>query len=215
MAAVTALVPDVRAEIPDIPSFVAQRQILRATRIFCQETRAWRVDFLMSVTTTVSTVVLTSLLPANTELVDIISIKNVGGGAPLQPRTYSWLDTNLTDWRSDTDRNAKYYVRDGNNTIRLVPTPATTVAALYDIRLAVKPLRTATAINDVLVSRYDESLIHGALGFLYRLPRKPWTDIKLAQYHEVMFLNSIPSARADAAEEFQVGVPRKVKYGGL
>jgi len=215
VALVTSLVPDIRASIPDIPSFVAERQLLRATRVFCQETRAWRVDFLMSVVGTVGTVTLTSQLPAGTELVDIISIKNVGGGEPVEARTYTWLDKNTSDWRSETDRDARYYVLDGNNIIRLVPTPSTTVASLYDIRVAVKPLRTATTLNDVLVNKFDENLIDGALAYLYLMPRKPWSDTKLAQYHKAMFINSLPGARAAAADEFQVGVPRKVRYGGL
>lgn len=215
MAALTTLVPDVRSEIPDIPSFVAERQLLRAARVFCQETRAWRVNIEVSVTQTVAKVVLTSLLPTGTELVDIVSLKNTAGGEPVVPRTFSWLDENLTDWRSDTGPNANYYVLDGNNTMRLVPTPSATTAYLYDARIAVKPLRTAAALDDVLLNKYDEYLIHGALGYLYFMPRKPWTDLNQGQYHQAAFMNSWAQARAEAADEFQVGVPRKVKYGGL
>jgi len=215
MAAITDLVPDVRAEIPDIPSFVAERQLLRAARIFCQETRAWRVNIEVSVTETVARTILTSLLPTGTELVDIISVKNTSGGEPLTPRTFSWLDENLTDWRSETDLNAAYYVLDGNNTMRLVPTPSATTAYLYDARIAVKPLLSATTLDDVLVNKYDELIIHGALGKLYVMPRKTWTDDARAAYHTGLFNAGIPAAKTEAADEFQTGVPRKVKYGGI
>lgn len=215
MAALISMVEDVRTSVPSIPNFVATRQLLRAARLFCQETRAWRVDFRVSVTGTVGTVILTAKLPANTELVDLVSIKNTGGGLPLEPRTYSWLDKNITDWRSNEALNATYYVQDGLNTIRLVPTPSTTTADLYDVRVAVKPLRTATTLDDVLVNKYDEVLIHGALGYLCLMPNKPWTDFNLGQYHETQFQSSIPGAQTAATDEFQVAVPRKVKYGGL
>ncbi len=215
MAALTDLVIDIRSEIPGIPSFVAERQLMRAARVFCQETRAWRVDFLLSVVGSVPTSVLTSQLPTGTELVDIISIKNTAGGEPVKAKTYTWLDQNTSDWRSETDLNAKYYVLDGNNTIRLVPTPSVTTASLYDIRLAVKPLRSATALDDVLVNKFDEDLIHGGLAYLYLIPNKPWSDPGMGQYHEARFLDSLPGARAAAADEFQTGVARKVKYGGL
>ena len=72
MATLTELVEDVRSDIPDIPGFVAERQLLRAARSFCQETRAWRVNIELSVTTTIATIDLGSLLPAGTELIDII-----------------------------------------------------------------------------------------------------------------------------------------------
>jgi hypothetical protein len=215
MAALTELVSDIQATIPEIPGFIAERQVLRAARQFCHETRAWRDSFQFSVIEALPTVALGSLIPAGTELVDIISIKNTGGGEPVHPRTYSWLDRNTSDWRSETDLNASYYVRDSNNTIRLSPTPSVTTVDLYDARVAVKPTLAATELEDGLVSRYREELISGALGHLFLIPRKPWTDLNLAQYHKAQFMVSWAGARVAAAEEHQTGVPRKVKYGGL
>jgi len=215
MAAITDLVPDVRVEIPDIPSFVAERQLLRAMREFCEESRSWRVNISISVAAATPTVLLTSLLPTSTELVDIISIKNVDGGGPVVPRTYIWLDQNTTDWRSETDDTAKWYLLDGNNTVRFVPTPSATAANQYYARVAVKPLLTATTVNDVVVNKYDELIVHGALSRLYSIPRKPWTDDGRAAYHMSLFREGIPRARQEASDEFQTGVPRKVKYGGI
>jgi len=215
MGAVTTLVPDVQAEIPELPSFVAERQVLRAARIFCEETRSWRVNIQLSVIATISTINITSLLPTGTELVDVVSMKNTGGGEPIPARTYAWLDKNATDWRSETDLSAKWYVLEDNNEIRLAPTPSETIAALYDVRVAVKPTLSATAIGDVVLNKHDETLVHGALGRLYAIPRKPWTDLNLATYHEGLFRAAIPAARSEAADEFQTGVARRVKYGGL
>jgi len=215
MAAITTLVPDVLAEIPGIPSFVAERQLLRAIRVFCEETLAWRVNIQISTVDTESTVDLETLLPASTELVDVVTMKNNGGGEPVHPRTYSWLDTNTSDWRSETDIAAKWYIRDGNNILRLVPTPASTSTELYTTRLAVKPLLTATVIDDLLINKFNEEFIHGALAYLYLIPRKPWTDPGMGQYHLLLFQDSFSSARVAAAEEFETGVARKVKYGGI
>lgn len=215
MAALTVLVPDVLAEIPGIPSFVAQRQLLRATRMFAEQTRAWRVNFQLSTVADTATYDLSSSLPTTTELVDVISIKNTGGGEPVHPKTYIWLDQNTSDWRSETDIAAKWYVLDGNNTIRFIPTPSSTTANLYDVRVSVKPLLTATVIDDVLVNKFSEEIIHGALALLYVIPNKPWTNNGLATYHQLLFSASYASARAEAADEFQTGVGRTVKYGGI
>jgi len=216
MAAITTLIPDVRVHIPEIPVFVASRELIRAAREFCEMTRAWRVDISIGVTASVATVDLTSLLPATTELVDIISIKNILGGQPVVPRTQAWLDTNLTQWRTLEDLNANYYVQSGNNVIRFVYTPSTTIANKYYARVAVKPLiATTTTIDDVIVNKYDEVLVHGALARLFVIPRKPWTDPNYATFHKHLFDQSIGPARTEAAEEFQTGIPRRVKYGGL
>ena len=215
MAAVTDLVPDIRSDIPEIPSFVASRQILRSVRELAERARVWRVDVSLSTIADTPTIALLALLPANTQLVDVISIKNTGGGAPLVPSTQAWLDTNISDWRNESNDDSKYYMLESDNTIRLAPTPASTTADLYFARLAVKPLLTATVVDDVVFNKYDELIIHGALGRLYALPRKPWTDFNLAQYHQAQFMTGIPSARTEAADEFQTGIPRKVKYGGL
>jgi len=215
MTALSVLVPDVRVEIPEIQTFVAERQLLRAAREFCEITRAWRVDIQVSVTADAPTVDLTAALPANTELVDIVSVKNLIGGAPIRPTTYKRLDEDSNDWRTETNTDASWYVLDGNNTIRFIPIPSITTVNKYYVRLAVKPLLTATVIDSIVANKYDEVLVHGALSKLYLIPRKPWTDASLAPYRLALFERSMPAARTEAAEEFQTGVARKVKYGGL
>lgn len=215
MAALTVFTTDIRVEIPELPGFVAERSLIRAAREFCEETRCWRVNITIDVTADDPTVDIAALLPAGTELVDIVSVKNVLGGAPVTATTYTKLDRDSSDWRTDTDLNAKLYVLDGNNVVRFFPTPSTTVVGKYYMRVAVKPTQAATTIDDVVANKYNEALIHGALASLYRLPRKPWTDLNLSSYHATEFRTRMPAARTESAEEFQTGVARSVKYGGL
>ena len=216
MASISEMVPDIRAHIPEIPSFIATREILRSAREFCEETRAWRYSFSLSTIADEATYDLVSKAAlTNVELVDVISIKNSDGGQPLSPKTFSWLDTNLSNWRSESATEATYYVLDSNNTIRLVYTPDAAVTDKYYVRMAVKPLLTSESISDIIENKYDEQVIHGALSRLYFMPRKPWSDARLGAYHREQFELSWPGARASAADEFQTGVIRKVKYGGL
>jgi hypothetical protein len=216
MATLASLIPDVQVEIPEIPAFVANRQILRALRDFCEQTRAWRTDIQISTTASTATVDLTALLPTASELVDVITVKNVIGGAPVEPTTQARLDKEHALWRSEEALDAQWYVLDSNNTLRLVFTPSTTVANQYNARVAVKPLlATATTVDDIIANKYDELLVHGALARLYAIPRKPWTDNNLASFHIGMFNAGIPAARTAAADEHQTGVGRKIKYGGL
>lgn len=215
MANVNVLVPDIQAEIPELPSFIAERQILRAARELCEEARVWRTNFSFSTIENEAVIDLEGFFGGEVELVDVISIKPTAGGPPLTAATYAWLDQNLTDWSNTTALTAQWYVLDSNNNITLVYTPSTDVTNQYVARLALKPLLTTQTLNDMLVNKFSEVLISGALARLYMIPRKPWTDMNLAQYHRTMFMASWPAAMAEATDEFQTGVPRKVKYGGL
>ena len=215
MTDVVDLVPDVRVEIPDIPSFVAERQILRAARELCEEARCFRSNFDISTVADTSTVDLAGSIPNGTELVDVISLKPADGSGPVLPTTWKHLDENSTNWRTETAAVASHYVISANNVIRLYPIPTTTESAAYHIRVAVKPLLTATAIGALIVNKYDEVLTRGALARLYAMPNKTWTNFDLAAYHANYFNEGVLAARTEAADEYQTGVPRKVKYGGL
>jgi hypothetical protein len=216
MAAISDIIPDIRVHIPEVPSFVAQREILRSAREFCEKTRAWRYTFDLPTTADEPLYDLVSEANlTNVELVDVVSIKNSDGGEPLKPKTFAWLDTNLSDWRDETATDAQYYVLNSNNVIRLVYTPDATTTAKYHVRMSLKPLLTSDSVDDVVENKYDEFIIHGALSRLYFIPRKPWSDVRLGAYHREQFELSWPGARADAANEFQTGVIRKVRYGGI
>jgi hypothetical protein len=213
MAVLSDLVTDVIGDIPEVPGFVAERQYIRALRQLCEEARVWRIEDTMSTVADAPNLLLTAIFPNNTELVDVLSIKPVEGGSSVKPKTQAYLDLNESDWRDQTGQYATWYMLASNNTIRLVPTPSEVVT--YYIRAAIKPTFSATTISDIVVNKYEELLIHGAKAYLFMVPRKPWTDLQLAQYHQAAFLAGIPGARSEAADEFQTGVARKVKYGGL
>jgi len=215
MADFSNLVPDIQVEIPETPTFVAERQIIRAARELCEEARVWRVNFDISTVANIATVSLVSGMPEDTELVDVISIKHEEGGEPLTATTYARMDKDYTDWRSDTDLNATQFVLEANNVIRLYPTPSDTVIDNYHVRVAVKPLLTTAVIDNRTLNKYSELLISGALARMYAIPRKPWTDLKLAGFHRGIFYGSFAAARAEATDEFQTGVARKVQYGGI
>ena len=213
MAAVSTLVKDILSDIPEVPSFVAQRQYLRALRELCEKARVWRADTTITTIPNEETLDIDSQLPDNTELVDVISLLPPDGNSSVKPKTQAWMDLNQADWRTQTGQYANYYMLNTNNTLQLVPIP--TGAVTYYLRAAVKPTLSCTDIAEIIVNKYSELIISGAKAYLFMTPRKPWTDLQLAQYHQAAFLGGIPNARTEAADEYQTGVARKVKYGGL
>ena len=217
MTAVSEFASDIIADIPEIPVFVASRQVLRACRVLCERARVWRYDISLNTTASQATYDLSSLYTpeANVELVDIISMKPTDGRSPVVPVTKGWMDKNEADWRDQEALVATWFTLESNDTIRLIPTPSQTVTDAYDVRIAVKPKLDATTVDDIIYNKFYETVIAGAKSFLFLIPRKPWSDPNLAQFHLAMFNNGVIDAVPEASDDFQTGVPRKVKYGGI
>ena len=215
LVTVSTLVQDVLSDIPEVPAFVAARQYVRAARELCEEGRVWREDISVDVEVGSPAINLVTLFPASTELVDIISVKPADGSTPVTPKTQAWLDINWTDWRDQTALKATHYTQENSDSLRFVPAPAEDVTDAYTVRVALKPAADAESIDDLVSNKYSELLISGAKAHLFMTPRKPWTDLQLAQYHRANFLSGLPKARSEATDEFQTGIARKVKYGGL
>jgi len=213
--AVNTLVQDIIADIPEIPVFIAARQYIRALRELCEKARVWRINDTFTVSSSLVLTDISALFPDDTELVDIVSMKPAGGETEVKPTTYARLDKNEANWRSESSLVAKQYILESNNVLRLVPSPSNNVVDAYYIRMAIKPTQATQNIESLLVNKYSELLISGAKAYLFMVPRKPWTDLQLAQFHMAQFLGGIPAARAEATDEFQTGVARTVKYGGL
>lgn len=214
MASIDVMLPEIHAEVPKLADLIARRALLRSARNFAEETRALRTSFDVDTVSGTPFLDLSAQLPAETELVDVVSIKPNAGGRKLTPTTYAKLDDDTLDWRNRTATVATHYVRDANNTIRLVYTPDATDTAVYHVRAAYKPTLDATTLDDLIINKYDEAIIHGALARLFSQPNKVWSDPNNANYHAAMFMDMKRKATTEAADGYQQNVPRRVQYGG-
>jgi hypothetical protein len=79
----------------------------------------------------------------------------------------------------------------------VLPTPDTT----YELRmfLALKPRRTATAMDEVIFEELEDAIFHRAIYTLTLMPNKPWSSAEQAAYHrkESRFLTTERRARAN------------------
>jgi hypothetical protein len=73
--------------------------------------------------------------------------------------------------------------------------------ATYELRmfLALKPRRSATAMDDVVFEELEDAIFHRAIYTLTLMPNKPWSSAEQAAYHrrEARFLTSERRARAN------------------
>jgi hypothetical protein len=72
--------------------------------------------------------------------------------------------------------------------------------ATYQCRmfLALKPKRSATAMDSVAFDELEEAIMHGALQHLLVLPSQAWSDRELAAYHAKQYVFQTSERRARA-----------------
>lgn len=70
----------------------------------------------------------------------------------------------------------------------------------YEVRmfLALKPKKSATAMDEVVFDDLEETIMHGALQHLLVLPNTNWSDRELASYHARQYTYNVAERRARA-----------------
>lgn len=78
------------------------------------------------------------------------------------------------------------YVLGGATSLTLVPQPV--AGGTLSMIVALKPSATSRGIiEDTLFNEYGEVIVHGALARLMLSPRKPYTNVQFAAYHQHQF----------------------------
>jgi len=63
------------------------------------------------------------------------------------------------------------------------------------IKVALKPKNDTCELPCDLVERFETELYDGTMGNLLSMKNKPWTDYKVAEYHENQFEGGLASAK--------------------
>lgn len=98
-------------------------------------------------------------------------------------------------------------------TFTLFPIPDETKASSLTMRIAMKPSRSATTMQDVLYEDYAEPIASGTLSRLMLTPNKPYTNTQLAVAHQSLFVGGINKAkqlanRGFVRSEIKLKIPR-------
>ena len=191
MGTLSSLYPQLTAQAPGLSDIVAGQQMMYAARKFCDETKI--VNQVLP-TVVASTQDVTVPNPANLELCGFLRI--TCGGRTLWARSEAAIDAALgsTDYMSfPTSGTPGDVIVLNRNQIRLVPAPS--VPQSLVILAAVRPTLTATTVPDVLVDRWYDAIISGALSRILLTPGQSYTNIALAQAHGAAFGLEINKAR--------------------
>jgi hypothetical protein len=95
-------------------------------------------------------------------------------------------------------------------TFSVYPIPNETVKQSITLRVALKPTRSATTIDDLIYEEYAETIGSGAISRLALSPGKPYSNAGLANAHRALFQAGLNVAR-DRSQNGYVRASRQVK----
>lgn len=167
---------------PDVPGCpqAAQVAALRQAAItFCEQALAWRYDH-PDIAVTPGTAKYLFVPPSQTLVHAVISAEF--NDEKIETKV---MERDINKWKLDLETGTPEYLLGGPISITLYPVPD--VAGTLRLKVALKPTPAADGVDDVIYDEYREAVVHGALSKLLLSPKKPYTDVTLANYHAQLF----------------------------
>jgi hypothetical protein len=199
------LVVPLRVHAPGASLSLLKQAYREAARKFFQETRAWRET--VSVTSGANPATYTlGPDPANAEAFDAMLVKR--NNDTLRKATRSQFKA-----RYATGSTPVAFRVGAADTLFLAPEPASSIASELAVIAALRPTRAAAELDDEVVDHFEEALLDGARWKLLMMPES-WGNSSKGEYYRKNFQDAIDRYRGTAADDHQVGVIRKTRYGG-
>ena len=206
------LLPEIIPMVPGCPDTLIENNIRSAVIELCEKTGVYQAE-LSPISTVAGTYEYTLAAPANTVVHKVMWV--VHDGKDLEPISTGLLEQRLPNWRDSDNRGTpEYFIKDGQNSLWLVPVPEASQSNSTIARVQLKPTHTSTEADDYIINDCHDAIVNGALFRLLRLPSKDWTDYSGAQVYGSLFNEGLVAAER-RARHADSGVARKTKYGGL
>lgn len=167
---------------PDVPGCPQAAQVValrQAAITFCEQSLAWKYDH-PDITVSVGTAKYLFDSPAEA-VVHVVTYAEFNS-AQLETRI---MERDINNWTLRLAVGTPEYLLGGPISVTLVPMPD--VAGTLKLKVALKPSPTGDGVDDVIFNEYREAVVHGALSKLLLSPKKPYTDMTLANYHAQLF----------------------------
>lgn len=121
-----------------------------------------------------------ALTSSDGTIVEVRSVKF--DGEDLEAKGEDWLDINIPNWQISMASAPKYYTVDRDRKLRLVPVPSENIENALHVWVSLKPLRSATSVENFLYTDWLETITDGALSRLLSMTSQPWRDFEAADY---------------------------------
>jgi hypothetical protein len=193
-----SLVHRISPSVPGCPQPVIEQYVRDAAIEVCERTLAWRYDQpLIRLTQGVYEYPYEN--PTQSEVHSFLTV--AVNGVAVEPATLEQIHRRYPDWpTTDPDKRStpQFIFQIDPDNFALAPIPDDSKD--YDLKMIVvlKPLRTATGMDQTVFDDLENVIMHGALQHLLVLPNKNWADRELAAYHSKQYLYKTTERRARA-----------------
>lgn len=120
-------------------------------------------------------------------------------GVKLTPTTRLDLARDYANWPTITG-SPTHYTQENTEEVILFPKPTSALADGLTMKVALKPSRTATVIENWLLEKYQDDIFYGAKWHLFEMTDKPWANGDAAMYCKAKFDESITAAQLSASK---------------
>lgn len=193
MATYEAFLPHVLPYVPNCLEDQAVVAIRNACIDFCRESHLLQDD-ITPANAVAGTNTYSLSAPAGYVPAQVLSLYYVG--RRLDRKSQAELEKLYTrDWQS-LSGTPKVFTQLKPDTFTVALSPSENVTAAFTGRLAYMPSRASTTVDDMVLERFLDTVVHGALLRLKRTPDQPYTDPKGVPYCQTEFRKGCAEARA-------------------
>lgn len=185
-----SLYDDVLPFTPGATAQIALYYIRLAAREFCTRTRAWNF-----ITDPLDVVAGEALVDSESivSCAEPVSILQVWyKDADLPPMGDAAYHTGMFTEQATPQRWIGMLNAIG---ITLWPTPATSEDGAIKMRIALRPIRTASQIDADLYAQWHPVIAEGAKARMFLTPKKPYSDATMAKLARAEFMRGVADAR--------------------
>lgn len=210
----TSLIDEVQLYTESVPRATLEQFIRRACIMLCRESRVWKSSGTETLIPGEDDLCIDNWVnaPGSSER-QLLGVEEIRyDGKPLGRKTEKQV-SDLTD-RYGT---VCAFYQPALHEIKLlnVPDSFADTDDFVTYNVSVAPSSTSVGMDSTIIERYRDGIISGAVGLLFGIPRKTWSNPMFAQQYMMAFAASIADATTDANQEFSRRVPRTVRYGGI
>jgi hypothetical protein len=200
--------------LPHVPGCTNEMALLEIKNTiidFCEKSLILQTD--LDPITTIPNISDYDLEPPNNRLVVKI-MKLWFKGVNLDPRA---LDEIYTPSAFNTNSGAlversdpRFYYQKDARTFSVYPIPNVRDSLALTLRVALKPTRSATTIDDLIYEEYAETIGHGAITRLALSQGKPYSSQQVGATNNALYISGLNVAR-DRAQKGYVRASKQVR----
>jgi hypothetical protein len=210
----TDLVDEVQLFTESVPRATIIEFVRRACITLCRQSRVWRIAGTETLVPGEDDVCIRNWVnePGTDEKKMMVIEELRYDGKPLGRRTAKQISD-----LSDRLGSVQGFYQSDLHIVNLVSVPD----AFYEnddfieYSISVVPSEASTGMDTDLLDRYRHGIVAGAVGRLFAMPKKTWSNPEFAEQYLQQFAASVQEATTDAQQEFGRRIPRVVKYGGI